>query len=149
MQPSLPRRGAAKRAAAGRPRSRDEAFAALMARRRPTDHALGSMRIVVDNSAGGDAQLADDVTRSLTAQGMEVELRPADPAAIFDTSVHLVSAGIVIRVFERPDPATLRTIESAIRAALVHRPSLRRRTRSVPVQLAETHRVLEWIDVFD
>jgi hypothetical protein len=108
------------------------------------------MRVVVDNSQGGDAQLAADVARSLTGAGMDVELRqPSSRAAAYDTAVHLVSAGLVIRVAERPDAAQLSVIESAIRDALRHRPSLRRRSRSVPVQLAETQRVLEWIDVFD
>jgi hypothetical protein len=36
-----------------------------------------------------------------------------------------------------------------VRAALRHRPSERRRTRSVPVHLADTARVFEWIDIFD
>jgi hypothetical protein len=36
-----------------------------------------------------------------------------------------------------------------VRAALLHRPSERRRTRGVPAHLAETGRVLEWSDIFD
>jgi hypothetical protein len=36
-----------------------------------------------------------------------------------------------------------------VRAALQHRPSLRRRSRSVPVHLGETARVVEWIDLYD
>ena len=67
---------------------------------------------------------------------------------MFDTAVHLVSSGIVIRVPERPDAQTLDAIEEVVRAELLHHPSLRRRTRTVPVHLGETMRVLEWIDVF-
>ena len=62
--------------------------------------------------------------------------------------MHLVSSGIAIRVRERPDRETLATIEDVVRAELLHRPSLRRRTRTVPVHLGESLRVLEWIDVF-
>jgi hypothetical protein len=39
-------------------------------------------------------------------------------------------------------------IEDVVRAALQHRSSLRRRTRTVPVYLGETARALVWIDVF-
>ena len=68
---------------------------------------------------------------------------------MFDTAVHLVTAGLAIRVPSRPDRVTLAAIEEDVRAALLHRPSVRRRTRSVPVHLGDTPRVLEWIDVFD
>ena len=108
-----------------------------------------SMRVIVDNSAGGDARFADDVAAALRAHGLAVELRTPGPAAMFDTAVHLVSTGLAIRVTERPDRPTLTTIESVVRTALLTRPSLRRRTRSVPVHLGDTARVLEWIDVFD
>jgi hypothetical protein len=107
------------------------------------------MLVIVDNSAGGDAGFADRVAARLNQRGLTVELRPPGPAAMFDTAVHLVSTGLVIRVSERPDRATLATIEHVVRAALIERPSLRRRTRSVPVHLGETARVIEWIDVFD
>jgi hypothetical protein len=107
------------------------------------------MQVIVDNSAGGDSRFADDVVSALRGHGLEVELRPPGPTAMFDTAVHLVSTGLAIRVSERPDRATLGTIESVVRAALIQRPSLRRRTRSVPVHLGDTARVLEWIDVFD
>jgi hypothetical protein len=107
------------------------------------------MRIVVDNSAGGDSDLAAELARRLELRGLEVELRPPPPSAKYDTSVHLLSAGIVIRVSERPDGAVLAGVEDDVRAALLHRSSVRRRTRSVPVHLGETGRVLEWIDVFD
>jgi hypothetical protein len=106
------------------------------------------MRLVVDNTAGGDAQFADAVARGLEQHDMEVELRRPAPATMFDTAVHLVSAGIVIRVDERPDRATLEAIEEVVRGALMHNASLRRRTRTVPVNLGETARVIEWIDVF-
>jgi hypothetical protein len=107
------------------------------------------MQVIVDNSAGGDSRFADDVATALRSHELDVELRAPGPSAMFDTAVHLVSAGLVIRVSERPDRATLAAIEDVVRTALLHRPSLRRRTRSVPVHLGETARVLEWIDVFD
>jgi hypothetical protein len=107
------------------------------------------MQVIVDNSAGADSRFADDVATGLRSHGLEVEVRAPDPTAMFDTGVHLVSTGLAIRVSERPDRATLGSIEAVVRTALLHRPSLRRRTRSVPVHLGETARVLEWIDVFD
>ena len=106
------------------------------------------MQVIVDNSAGGDARFADDVAAALRGHGLEVEVRVPGPTAMFDTAVHLVSSGIVIRVEERPDRRTLDTIEQVVRDALQHHPSLRRRTRTVPVHLGETQRVIEWIDVF-
>jgi len=107
------------------------------------------MHVIVDNSAGGDARFADDVAGALRGHGLEVEVRAPGPTAMFDTAVHLVSTGLAIRVSERPDRATLDAIEEVVRDALITRPSLRRRTRSVPVHLGETARVLEWVDVFD
>jgi hypothetical protein len=107
------------------------------------------MQVVVDNSAGGDRQLAEDVARGLREHGMDVSVREPSRSAMFDTAVHLVSAGIAIRVPERPGRAELATIEEVVRTALLHRPSLRRRTRTVPVHLGESARVLEWIDLFD
>lgn len=68
---------------------------------------------------------------------------------MFDTAVHLVSTGIALRVSQVPDRSVLSAIEQDVRAALQHRPSERRRTRSVPVHLGDTARVLEWIDIFD
>jgi hypothetical protein len=108
-----------------------------------------AIEIVVDNSAGGDEELAEEVARGLRARDLSVDVRPPSPTAMFDTGVHLVSAGLIIRVSERPDRALLSAIEEVVRAALLHRPSLRRRTRSVPVRLGESERTLEWIDVFD
>jgi hypothetical protein len=107
------------------------------------------MHVVVDNSAGGDSQFADELTAGLRQRGLDVELRRPPRGALFDTAVHVVDAGTVIRVPERPDRSTLRTIEEVVRAALQHRASLRRRTRSVPVRLGETQRAIEWIDLFD
>ncbi len=107
------------------------------------------IEIVVDNSAGGDADFAAEVARLLEARGFAVEVRPPNPSAMFDTSVHLLSTGLAVRVAQRPERSVLRAIEEDVRAALLHRPSIRRRTRSVPVHLGETQRVLEWIDVFD
>jgi hypothetical protein len=103
----------------------------------------------VDNSAGGDPEFAAEVARLLGARGLTVGVRPPSTQVRFDTAVHLISTGIAIRVSQVPDPSVLRAIEADVRAALQHRPSERRRTRSVPVHLAETPRVLEWIDIFD
>ena len=107
------------------------------------------MNVVVDNSAGGDTQFAEKVARGLRERGLEVEVRGPSRAAMFDTSVNLVADGIAIRVAERPDRPVLETIQVVVRQALQDRPSLRRRTRSVPVHLGETPRVVEWIDPFD
>ena len=107
------------------------------------------MQVIVDNSAGGDARFAGDVAAALRGHGLEVEVRAPGPTAMFDTAVHLVSNGLAIRVSERPERAMLDAIEEVVRGALITRPSLRRRTRSVPVHLGETARVLEWVDVFD
>jgi len=118
------------------------------AARARTDRHPSRMTIVVDGSAGGEAQFAGAVARGLRDRGLEVELRPPTGGSMFDTAVHLVSSGLVIRVDERPDDETLHTIEQVVRTALQGQPSLRRRTRTVPVHLGETARVLEWIDVF-
>lgn len=107
------------------------------------------MRVIVDNSAGGDTQFADEVVRGLRTEGLDVELREPAETAMFDTGVHLVSAGIAVRVPSRPDGSVLAAIERVVRTALLHRPSLRRRTRSVPVHLGESARVLAWIDVIE
>jgi hypothetical protein len=107
------------------------------------------MRLVVDNSTGGDEQLAASVAEGLRARGYAVELREPEPASMFDTSVHLVSTGIVLRVEERPGHAVLGEISTVVRAALMAHPSLRRRTRAVPVAVGTGGQVLTWIDVFD
>jgi hypothetical protein len=105
--------------------------------------------IVVDNSAGGDPDFAAEVARLLGGRGMSVEVRSAPRELRFDTSVHSISAGIAIRVAHVPERSVLSAIEEDVRAALRQRPSERRRTRSVPVHLGDTARVLEWIDIFD
>jgi hypothetical protein len=110
---------------------------------------VADTEIVVDNTAGGDPDFAAEVARLLGERGLAVELRSPAQQVRFDTSVHLVSAGIAIRVSRVPDGPVLAAIEHDVRAALLHRPSERRRTRSVPVHLADTARVLEWIDIFD
>jgi hypothetical protein len=104
--------------------------------------------IVVDGSAGGEVAFTEAVARGLRARGLEVEVRPPKGGSMFDTAVHLVGAGIAIRVSERPDRATLDTIAQVVRGELQHHTSLRRRARTVPVHLGESARVLEWIDVF-
>jgi hypothetical protein len=105
--------------------------------------------IVIDNSAGGDADFAAEVCRRLRDRGFAVALREAGRQAMFDTAVHLVTAGLAVRLPEVPERSVLAAVEEDVRAALLHRPSVRRRTRSVPVHLGDTARVLEWIDVFD
>jgi hypothetical protein len=105
--------------------------------------------VVVDNSAGGDPAFASEVATRLQRRGLAVELRAPSRQAMFDTAVHLVTAGLAIRVSRVPDRTVLAAIEDDVRAALQHRPSERRRTRSVPVHLGDTARVLEWIDIFD
>jgi hypothetical protein len=106
------------------------------------------VEIVVDNSAGGDSELADAIAVALKARGLDVTQRAPAPGAIFDTAVHLVSVGLVLRVPER-EAATLAVLEETVKDALRHRTSLRRRTRSVAVHLGETGRVLKWIDLFE
>ncbi|HEX4345619.1 MAG TPA: hypothetical protein VHZ31_08665 [Solirubrobacteraceae bacterium] len=107
------------------------------------------MHLVVDNSTGGDTQLAASMARGLREHGYEVELREPEPASMFDTSVHLVSAGIVLRTDERPQRATLGDIADIVRTALTSHPSVRRRTRAVPITVGAGGHVLTWIDVFD
>jgi hypothetical protein len=106
------------------------------------------MEVVVDNSTGGDEQLARSVARGLREEGFSVELREPSASTMFDTSVHLVSTGIVVRVQERPDRSDLGRIEEVVRAALLTHATPRRRTRAVPVALGTGGRVLTWIDVF-
>ncbi len=107
------------------------------------------MRLVVDNSTGGDAQLAATVADGLRERGYAVELREPEPESMFDTAVHVVSTGIVLRVDERPPHAELGEISQVVRAALQRHPSPRRRTRAVPLALGASGQVLTWIDVFD
>ena len=106
------------------------------------------MELVVDNTTGGDEQLAASVARGLRDRGFEVELREPSAESMFDTAVHLVSTGIVLRVPERPARSELGTIEEVVRAALMSHTTPRRRTRAVPVALGAGGRVLTWIDVF-
>jgi len=106
------------------------------------------VQVVVDNSAGDDPAFAAEVARRLQARGLTVESRAPNPAAKYDTGVHLLSTGLVIRLPRTSERALLATIEEDVRAALQRRPAERRRTRSVPVHLGEGPRVLEWIDLF-
>jgi hypothetical protein len=106
------------------------------------------VQLVVDNSTGGDEELAETVARGLRERGFGVELRKPSASTMFDTSVHLVSTGIVVRVPERPNRSELGTIEEVVRAALLTHTMPRRRTRAVPVALGAGGRVLTWIDVF-
>ncbi len=103
---------------------------------------------MVDNSTGGDEQLAASVASGLRDRGFSVELREPSASSMFDTSVHLVSTGIVLRVQERPARSELGTIEEVVRAALMSHATPRRRTRAVPVAIGAGGRVLTWIDVF-
>lgn len=107
------------------------------------------MRVIVDNSTGGDVQLAASVVGGLRDRGYEVEVLEPESSSMFDTSVHLVSTGIVLRVDDRPPRATLAEISEVVRAALQRHPSPRRRTRAVPVAVGTGGQILIWIDVFD
>ena len=107
------------------------------------------MQLVVDNSTGGDEQLAAQVAAGLRARGHAVQLREPEPASMFDTSVHLVSTGIVVRTDAPPPKDTLGEISEVVKDALQRHPSLRRRTRAVPVAVGAGGRVITWIDVFD
>jgi hypothetical protein len=107
------------------------------------------MQVVVDNTSGGDAQLASTVAAGLRARGHVVEVREPEPTTMFDTAVHVVSTGIVLRVPERPPRAELGEISEVVRDALQRHPSVRRRSRAVPVKLGSGGHVLTWIDVFD
>ncbi len=107
------------------------------------------MRLVVDNSTGGDEHLAASVADELRACGYAVEVREPEGTSMFDTAVHLVSTGIVLRVDEPPPHDALGEISAVVRAALMRHPSLRRRTRAVPVAVGPGGQVLKWIDVFD
>jgi hypothetical protein len=78
------------------------------------------MQLVVDNSTGGDEQLAARVARGLRERGFSVELR---------------------------EPSEMGTIEDVVRSALMHS-TPRRRTRAVPLAIGEGGRVLAWFDVF-
>jgi len=106
------------------------------------------MQLVVDNSTGGDEQLAASVASGLRERGFSVELREPSASSIYDTSVNLVTTGLVVRVPERPARSDLGMIEEVVRAALASHTTPRRRTRAVPVALGAGGRVLTWIDVF-
>jgi hypothetical protein len=107
------------------------------------------MQLVVDNSTGADEQLAATMATGLRARGYAVEVRKPSRESMFDTSVNLVSTGIVLRADERPRRAELVDIAEVVRAALTNHPSARRRTRAVPFAVGAGGRVLTWIDAFD
>ena len=107
------------------------------------------MQLVVDNSTGGDEQLAERVARGLRERGFSVQMREPSPSSMFDTSVHLVSTGIVVRVPERPGRSEMGTITEVVRGALLTHAVPRRRTRAVPLTLGEGGRVLTWIEAID
>jgi len=106
------------------------------------------MRVVVDNSTGGDEPLAQGVVEGLRQHGFTVEVVEPSSSSMFDTAVHLVTTCIVLRVDERPTGSDLASIEEVVRSRLQQHESPRRRTRAVPVALGMGGRVLTWIDVF-
>src|SRR4051794_41640063 len=93
--------------------------------------------IVVDGSAGGELAFTEAVARGLRERGLEVQVRPPRGGSMFDTAVHLVSSGIVIRVHERPDRETLAAIQEGVRGPLLGHPSVRRRPPALPVHLRQ------------
>jgi len=106
------------------------------------------VRVVVDNSSGGDSPLAASVTAALRERGYTVENLEPEAASMFDTAVHVVSTGIVLRVDETPAAGELEDVSEVVRDALMRHPNQRRRTRAVPVALGTGGQVLTWIDVF-
>jgi hypothetical protein len=106
------------------------------------------MRVVVDNSTGGDEPLAQGVVTDLRDLGFTVDVIEPSSSSQFDTAVHLLTTGIVLRVDERPARSDLSSIEEVVRSRLQQHASPRRRTRAVPVALGMGGRVLTWIDVF-
>jgi hypothetical protein len=106
-------------------------------------------RILIDNSIGADAQFASDLQVALTAAGFEVELREPSPRALYDTSVHFVVEGVVIRLQDDPGQLDLAAIAKTVRETEARRPSEHRRFRDVPIYAGESSRVLTWVDVFD
>jgi hypothetical protein len=106
------------------------------------------MDLVVDNRGGADPRFVDELAAGLRRRGFEVEVRPPSPTSVFDTSVHIVSSAVALRVRQSPDPAELREIENAVRTALQRRPSVRRQTQSVPLYMGEGVRIIAWIDAF-
>ena len=120
----------------------------MEARERFIGHHAG-VEVVVDNSTGGDGELAESVARGLRERGFAVEVREPSRSTMFDTSVSLVSTGIVLRVPERPDRSELQAIDEVVRTALATHAMPRRRTRAVPLAIGEGGRVLTWIDAVD
>lgn len=110
---------------------------------------MGDVHLIVDNSAGGDTPLAASLAAGLRARGYDVELREPEPASMFDTAVHLVSTGIVVRADERPPREEIGRISDVVRSALTSHPSVRRRSRAVPLTVGASSQVLTWIDAFD
>jgi hypothetical protein len=105
-------------------------------------------RLVVDNSNGSDPAFAADLARDLEAHGFEVELRGPRPGAMFDTAVHVVDAGVAVRVMDDADGPQLAQVVAVTRDSEGRRTG-RKRYRSVPIYRGETRRVLRWVDVFD
>jgi hypothetical protein len=106
------------------------------------------MQVTVDNSAGVDSEFAEELARGLRDRHLDVLTRAPRPSAKFDTGVHMLEAGVALRVSERPDREQLAEIELVVRSALQRRASLHRRTRTVPVYVGESARAIDWIDVF-
>jgi hypothetical protein len=106
------------------------------------------LRVVVDNSAGGDPDLARDIASGLGTRGFDVEVREPAAGTTFDTAVHTLGAGIVLRLPERPGAEALAAVQEVVRDALMRRPSVRRRSRAIPVHVDGLPRPIDWIDVF-
>jgi hypothetical protein len=106
------------------------------------------VRVVVDNSKGSDPEFASDLRAGFDAAGFDVELRHPAPQALYDTTVHFVVEGVVVRVKDDVTRHELARLAEVVRDAEGRRRSARRRFRAVPIYRGETSEVLAWVDVF-
>ena len=107
------------------------------------------MQLVVDNTREATPSSPRASPTGLRAGGHDVELREPEPASMFDT----IGASRLDRDRparrRAPEPRGVGEISEVVRAALQSHPSLRRRSRAVPVKLGTGSQVLTWIDAFD
>ena len=106
------------------------------------------MRVVVDNTKGGEARFASNLQESLSAAGFEVDVREPSAHAMYDTAVHFVVEAVSVRVPADIGRGELKVVAAAVRDAEARRCSERHRVRAVPIYRGETSRVMGWVDVF-